>query len=707
MRIPVLVLLLLGCLIGLAGCPADTPEESEAAAALYQQSLRHSDYFTRLTANSERYMFAQARQLHAGLTSSEQEGNLPYGQQDLPELEAVTSGNAIWLRAGEAATGELVRLKCFELPSDSGGSLSLVNTTEIAAGVQYEYRVSEPVMALTIRITNVRNAAWEISREIMLSGLENSYMLPTESTNWLLEYDKGYQAIIPLMSLAIPDSQAEDIDDQRVAQYPQELLAPLFILSGNDHALIGSVSDEHPLLLDRVYQLSLEAGSPDAGIARVRLEPRYWKAADSSYGNADVASGITLRDQFALAYATGLPQTTAQDGISSAALAEFAARVTYAFQFTPLMVDPRQYGSVLQVHEWIKDPQELHEFIPHVADHWNVSAVVDDVRIIADPAGEVTAAAATSPDTFTTLDCEQYASVLSNHQLLSIPEDMLPGSAAREWIGARQDGVINLLPDNPNALAYAAEYALYRAQEDIRRIVLGSPVSAAAGDEECMALRNVTVLHFLHKLPAESRQELAGRNLLRWCTPTGGQLQLLELAAADGGQDQQRLLVDLYALTFGITPVLSVPRGTLAELLMRLTPRVSGVEYHAGLVDYPGFAATTANLAQLIPESDGYGIALKSPGDMPETGMVAYFPADLKPADAAVFMFIGMDGAVQVVNSNRIRVSSGEQSWEQEIPYGIWVTDHPEPANVHAGDAVIITRKLIRAPAGAGGGTSG
>jgi hypothetical protein len=183
-----------------------------------------------------------------------------------------------------------------------------------------------------------------------------------------------------------------------------------------------------------------------------------------------------------------------------------------------------------------------------------------------------------------------------------------------------------------------------------------------------------------------------------------------------------------YVLTqvFGVKPLLGMVR--LSDALLATTPDVLGYSLPRTLADDP-FGETVCEDTELLrgaagelrwlysaPAASTYTKGTERPAEPRQ--LVALMPADFGGAATVWVAFVGIGGSVSVDEYNNFSVhwqgtadSNGagplvKGDWQGKLPPGYWEVQSPDPANVKAGDAVLVVQKGI-APARVGGSESG
>jgi hypothetical protein len=748
--------LLAGLLVLLAGCPRPAPQQ---AAEQPETTDKYAQFGALL--RDEQGFYDEFKRLQRLYADPPKLGYAAVGNQvNRFQLASHITDSGAALALTDTATGEEWLLWAWQDQSESPPSLTVITDMATTGGYRLEFNVGGQALAVNLTASWNQGRYLQVSRELMLGGLDMDIRVPTGYTDWVLDGPWLPYRMVPAAHGpygVVPDSRA--MGDWQDRNYPVDAMVPALAAYDRQRGFLLACADEHPRTLDRDYQLSWRvAGDYSAG-AQLKLGYRVYDPTQDQYTLPFLPSGYPLRDSIALEPF----ELTSRSVDQTLVLAQTAEVITLlgqlerAYQFYPRPPQRVDVGSFIDAAAWLSDFSELPDFLRRSTGIWDVkyaSARLFDGNVMA--GGNIGLGARDLPggtglseqalEVLGQLD-PQVLPVLAQLDYLAFSEGDAYALAHPDWLALNSNGAY-FSADHPAATALAldvrnpevAAWAVRKMSRDIADYpqVAGylfdsmyvDGVEAQASDQGTYYVAWPAACAALCLRTAEEARGarpdimLAGRPGLSLALPAFCDCYLNGAASFESGDPQQagalpfanRLSNLVLEQVFGVSPIIAFSRDSLAAQVIATTPAPRGHELSKELEQHAGFAAFAAHQRELRdsggdlavihsnPATSAYAVSGERPASCHE--LIATLPADWTSASAIWIAFYGIGGSVEVDARNVITILWDGGSWQGKLPGGYWVVEHPEAEDIAGGDAVLVLRKPIGHPPGSRG-TSG
>jgi len=658
-------------------------------------------------------------------------------------------GGAVGLTLTQRTSNEECVLWCWQA-SAPDQELAMVRDEESAGGYHLEFNTPEGLV-VTIVARWTQGRFLQISRELMLGGLNQTLDLKPRQADWTLACDWLPYRMVPASHGpygVVPDEQADG--EWHSVSYPLEAMAPAVAAYDRNQALLLAVVDEHPRILDRRYELSYRIPAEFSQGDQLRISAEVYDPATDSFTLPALESGEALRESIVL-----VPQTLTKQSVdptlveaeTGAVIRELGA-LSRAYYFLPNPPEPTPEGNLLAIVEWIQTAEELEDFINMAVGVWEAvgtEAILWDGAI---PVGNtVGLGAADLPE-------GEGLAEKALPRLELIKQGGLPLLAYVNYlVFFEHDAYHQKWPSWPAVDAggnYFIKVPEYR--DEILLDIRNPEVAAWLCRKMAVDLKAYPTIagyrfHQVFAVGVEGQTPEQGPYALSY--PAAAALQYMRTAEAVRAARPDALLgataglrVGLPAFcntyrngygnydvnfgfpdpipplpyenrysnlvfheVFGVAPYISFGSISLSAQVIAATEPISGVCLTPGMQQYAGFEEFAANLRFLReaggeiravyakPESCSYTGGDERPAVVEQ--MIAVLPAKLSGATSVWVAFHGIGGSVKTDYQNNLTINWDGGSWTGKLPVGIWEVAHPTPEQVQPGDAVLVRKRPL------------
>lgn len=671
-------------------------------------------------------------------------------------VSSTVAPGRVGLTLTDRENGEEWILWAWRDDSPEPAGISVLRDEERTSGYVLEYNLALDVLSVTITARWVQGRYLQVSRELMLGGLDHELWAPDNMTSWHLDGPWLPYRMVPGAQGpygVVPDSDAGGL--WHAQDYPLSIMAPAVAAYDRRQGFLLAVVDDHPRKLDRDYQISWRIPTQNEPGQQLGLTYRVYDPTQDRYHQTYLVSGLPIRDSIVL-------EPFAIEGHSvdpTLAYRETAEVITRlgalcrAYHFVSRSPAQSEPGSTTSIAEWISDLSEIPEFMRVAPGLWDVRSTETVLIDEALGVGGTVGLGALDLEGGTGLGVQALA-VLEQIDTSILPvlavEDYLAfygGDAYHEahptWLAVdAEGGYFNKHADsaeshlldirNPQVAAWlprkmASDIDYYKqvagysfsnvfavdVQEQSPEqglYFVSYPMAACA-----MYLRTAEVVQ-------EARPDvlLAADSGLRLCLPAFCNTYCNGEASfngngGDGSSDStiphaNRLSNMVCQQVFGVNPVVEFGENLAAQVIAT-TSGVNGHNIQSTLQHYAGFDAYATHQRELrasggellIVHSNPTVAAYTTGGERPAecSELITLLPGDWGDAKAVWVAFHGIGGTVSVDAKNMLEITWNSGQWSRKLPVGYWVVEHPAPGAVQAGDVVLVLRKPIgTAPTG-------
>lgn len=752
------ILLLLACLPALlAGCPQG--EQQPETGTQQPTADKFADFGNLL--RDQRGFSDELKRLQGLYTTAPQAGYAaPANQDSRYKLSSHIVPGGVALALTEADSDEQWLLWAWRDSSDNPPEVTVVNDKATTGGYLLEFNVAGQALAISLTASWTQGRYLQVSRELLLGGLDQDIRVPEGYSEWELDGPWLPYRMVPAPRGpygVVSDSLADG--SWQAVNYPAEAMVPAVATYDKQRGFLLAAVDEHPRILDRDYQLGWRVAPDYSAGGQLRLGYRPYDNTQDAYAPAFLPSGYPLHDTIALE-PLELRSSSIDRTLVYAQTSEVIAltgQLVRAYHFAPNPPPPLADGGFIDAAAWVSDLSEMPDFLRQSTGIWEVkyaAARIFDGALMAGGniglgAGELPGGAGVNSQAIAALDQidPTLLPVLAQLDFLAFTRDDAYAKAYPQWLAVDSEGQrftakraggedLGLDIRNPQVAAWVTRkmstdladcpqvagylfnsmYIPAGAPQDQAQgpFYVAWPAAAAAiclrTAEEVRGARPEALLVGCPKLslalPAFCNGYLNGA--ASYLSPDPQQAELLPHA--------NRLSNEVVQQVFGVRPLVSFSRASLADQVIATTGAVGGHTLTKGLADYPGFPAFAENQRELreaggelavifsSPAQSAYAIDGERPADC--SAMIAALPAKWDDAATIWIAFHGTGGSVAVDTLNNVTVSWPGGSWRGRLPGGYWVIEHPDPTNVPPGDAVLVIKKPIGYAPGSRGAAS-
>jgi hypothetical protein len=637
----------------------------------------------------------------------------------------------------------------FELDPQEAGKDKLKVTADSSegGGVRLEFQARQTTLSVKLLARWVDGRFLQVSREILLGGLDMTYDLPESGHRWRFDGPWLPYRMVPgeLGPYGVvQDPQASG--NWQTATYPFASMAPAVAAFDKKHGFLLASTDKAARDLSRVYDLAWRVDPKYGSGEQLGITYRYYDGVQDRFADPYLVSGLPIRDSIVLepfeinAQSIDHTQVEAETREVIARLGELSR----CFWFVPKPRPEVPPGSAVALQEWVNDPTKLPDMQRRAVGKWEAQlneALLPDGRLGPTGATGIAArdlgGAGLAPqgvDVLKQLNAAglptlQYADPLhltSGSPYSKLVEPWLERGADKQPLTRDAGHPAQLKLDV--RLPAAAAWLLRKTVEDFKAapeargyaldglVYAEQPSPSPAGDARLVSYPAAAALVML-QAAAELRTARADALL----TGAGG-LSLAQPAFCDvyangdgafgrsfgsgepGSPEpalvlSNRLSNDVCVQVFGVHPWLTFGGRSFSGQVLATTPQVGGHAITRSFDDQEGFQAWSENLkglrktggeVQILyaqPELAGYGTEAERPASFDK--LITVQPAILSGQTVWV-TFHGTGGSVAIDEYNNLTVSWEGGEWTGRLPGGIWKVDHPNPATVSPDDTVLI-----------------
>ncbi|MBN2083199.1 hypothetical protein JW859_13455 [bacterium] len=647
---------------------------------------------------------------------------------------------------------------------ESATEATIIRDEATAGGYQLEFNIAGPALTVSLKARWLQERYVQISRELILGGLDHDMFAAPDFTRWTVSGEWLPYRLTPgeshgqLAYGVVEDRQADG--EWRSNHYPQSLIAPAVAAYDDDHGILLSVADEHPRLFDRQYEVAWRVAPDYSAGELIALDYAAYDPTHDQFREPYLISGLPVRDSIVLE-PFAIEEHSKDPTLCYAETREVIALMglmTRCFQFTPEVADLGTQTGMIEANSWLETTAEIPDFLRRVSGIWDArlaEAQFGDSALNAggylgiDAVG-LTGGAGLGEDTLAMLDMFDPESM----RIMAKVDYLMIGNCPPylpkmlDWCSWQQQGDIRFSGDrilldirNPDVAAWLVR----KMAGDIEKYPRISGYSLVNIFEADNYRYEIPDSIFTTSYPAAaSLMYLKTAEAVRQARPdaiilTDGGLRVGLPAFGDYHLNRNKRTIANFGNLehpdrafvwlrhadrlssvvdwelFGTPPLIDFG-DTLAEQVMATTVMMRGHYILREHEAYPGFASFSENQRELRaaggdlrfimsdPPAAAYLVNGKRPAECDK--LIAILPADWSNTSAVWLAFWGTNGAVKVDGSNKLTVTWDGGSWEDKLPPGYWVIEHPSPEALGPGDAVLIKRQPLFTPQG-GLGASG
>jgi hypothetical protein len=627
------------------------------------------------------------------------------------------------------------------------------NTAE-GGGLHLELQAAGGELSVTLLARWVNARFLQVSREVLLGGLDNSFSLPAAGHRWELDGPWLPYRLVPGEQGpygVVPDAQATG--DWQTATYPFASMVPAVAAYDKTHGFLLASTDRAARDLSRVYDLGWRVDPKYVSGGQLSLTYRYFDGVKDAFTDPFLVSGLPVRDSIVLEPL----ELTAQDADPAQVEAqsrEVIARLgelSRSFWFVPKPPAPVQPGSAVALQEWISQASQLDDMRRRVVGQWEAQfneALVPDARL-----GVTGATGIGARDLGGGGVAAEGAKALKELGDAGLPtveyDDLLHLSAASPYAKPADDWLEHGADKQPLPrdsahqqellldirLPEASAWLLRKTAEDLKAapavggyaldglVYSEQPCPSPAGDARLVSYPAAAAFVALQAAAsvAEQRKDalLASSGGLSLAQPAfcnayangdGAFGSGFGSGAAGSAEPAlplaNRLSNEVCHEVFGVDPWLTFGARSIGAQVLATTPHAGGYAILRAYDDQDGFAGWATNLRELRRVAGELQILYASPeksryclqGERPAVydKLVAVLPAQFSGAQSVWVAFHGVGGSVSVDQYNTLTVKWDGGQWTGRLPGGIWKVESPDPAAIKAGDAVLIKQEPIQ-----------
>lgn len=744
------LLILMTILAGfLLGCPQQ-PEQPVSSLL-----VETADEFTRFGAvmADENGFRDELKRLQTLNTDPGSPGHAPVGNFiEKYDLRSRLDDGRVGLELTDRDTGEVWVLWGWSDEGLGENALQISRDEPTAGGYQLEFNVIGEALTINITARWVQGRFLQISREILLGGLDHELWAPDTYRTWSLDGPWLPYRMIPATHGPYGVVQdGSELAEWHVSNYPRQAMVPAVAAYNRDQGFMLMVVDEHPRRLDRDYQLGWRVPGEQTSGEQINLTYRVFDPTQDEYHAAYLISGLPVRDSivwepFEL-YEQSIDPTLVYAETNE--VIAHLGQLTRCFQFVAKPPELFSGTGWLSPAEWVEDPAEISEFIRNASGIWEVraaSATFYDSAVSSGgyvglgsadlPAGlglnetALESLAQFDPaalPVFASVDylrCGEddvYAEVFPDWlitDLVSFPlvfnvrnpdtaaflvRKMSADIAAYPQIAGYSFEEIDMhdLPESftPATAVFsssqAAACAMYMRTAEAGSNARPDGLSAASGGLS-LALPAFTNLYI-------NRNSSYGNELSGTANGSGGTIEVG--SGSEFLHHADRFSNEVCWQVFGALPVIGFGLNP-AHQVLATTLNNHGHTMSSDYQQYAGFDTYARNQRALrlsggelqVIHSDPPAVAYTLGGERPAVcrEFIALLPADWDDRKYVWIAFHGIGGAVAVDETNLLTVTWADGGhWERKLPPGYWVVEHPSPQSIATGDVVFLQKKPL------------
>ena len=588
------------------------------------------------------------------------------------EIAAVFEGHRAGLKLTARTGGEPWLLWFWDEPDRA--ALVVSSDEASSGGYRLEADAGEG-LTLSISARWVQGRYLQISRELLLSGIDAQQNVPTSSRLWTVEGPWLPYRLVP--SPAGPFGVAADADfgAWQSSDYPSVAMVPAIALYDRMGGALVMGADEHARQLSRSYGLRWQIPANYRAGAQAAIE---YRVTDAAPGVEDaVFSGKPRRDTvvFEPFKLSAVSEDTTLVEAETRQVIQLLAQAVRAYHLVarpPAQVE----GLSVPLGSWLAHGQGAEDFLRISSGIWG---------------GTLSLGPRPADDELITQAREKQYLVFDQGVVPSdISEPLGSADAVKEWFAGVDAHTLDgfelpvMQPDNDGALA--------------------------------SVLLTLSTASYLHS--NDPRKLFATRQTPSVALPPCLDVQIIDIGQAEAGQNSmlplsRRCLNYIYSEVFNVAPRISAHGTTLAEQLIFSTAGLAGHEVLPAQQQFDGFEGYANHQLELAensgelmllyaePAASGYCVLGERPAVL--SACVASQPARWEGSSAIWICFYGVGGSVTTDYANNITIrwnaadggaeaNSSTGQWVGKLPAGIWKLEHPSPENVEPGDAVLIMR---------------
>jgi hypothetical protein len=719
-------LLVTAGMLGLNGCPG---ARGKVGVKLPAQPDKY-DQLASILEDQDAFLKELSR-LQSVYTSPADESAAPVGDADVRFSLAVdVSTTRAGIKLSPRESGPSYTLICWEEGQGLSG-LKLMRQAEEAGSLRLELSSGE-ALSITILARWVNGRYLQVSREVVLQGLDQRATLHQGGTRWRLEGPwLPYRAVPGVNGPygVVRDAEADGNWHSHV--YPDSVMVPAIAAYNKTGGWWLASLDKAAKDLTRNYDLAWRIDSKYADGDCIELGYRYYDGVADRYTQQALAAGLPVRDAIALEPVT-LTQTSVDKMLIEAETRQLIAHLgalARTFWFQPKPPAPLEPGSIVSIQQWVSQEDQLEEHLRTATGLWEArinEAQIPDAKLGPTGYGGIGASdlgGTGLPETASATLAKLNASELPTVQksALEFVESAGEGEPApyakalRKWLSPESDEAHGLSLDLRDKVA--AAWVLRKQTEDLNAnpgiagysFQLDAPMAMPAPEVATWIVSAPQARSWARLALAEQLQQPDGAHLQvvhGWpslATAPFGQAIVLDAPKGDEittvslqGRSANYVLQEV----FGIRPWLAMSANNLALEVLSTTAGTGGHVLARGLSVFAGFNAFAENLTALRnagsevqvlysePAKSAYAALEERPAEV--TKLVALLPGELRGARSAWICFLGTGGSVTVDTDNNLTVSWADASWTGKLPGGRWQIEHPSPDNVQPGDCVLV-----------------
>ena len=634
-----------------------------------------------------------------------------------------------------------------ELTADD---ITVVEDGHTAGGYRLEFSIRESVLTINVNARWLQGRYLQISRELILGGIDHTIAAPVGSVTWELEGEWLPYRMIPGGHGpygVVPDGEADG--EWHGSIYPETCMVPSIAAYDRDRGFMLTVVDEHPRRLDRSYLIDygIPLGYEGGSLARIRYQT-YDPTVDA-YQRPLLFSGLPIRDSVVLEPFTLGDRSTDPTLVYAETdeVIKLLGQVVRSFHFDADPPERAIPGGFVTAAGWVDAEEDIPEFLRKASGIWDVrysdarlyDAALEAGANVGIGASEIDGGAGLAPEVLETLQAFQpeVMKVVAALDFLTLSSSRAYADIHPEWLVETTvddpldlSGVLELrnpeasdwlvdkmasdLAAYPNVAGYAFEPFPGYAVVSQRNTGNGYPMSwdAAAA---AVVLKTAEAVQW-------SREDslIVTEGPLNLAIPEFGNIHLYDedyyTSDTTYEVDHSRrfaptVLWEVFSgatcIGYGDSPALQViasSRTTYGHQIQNCYRDLPGFREYAESQRELREAAGDVQFLYCNPLQAVYTMGSERPAVCDQ--IVAILPADWEEDTMFWVAFHGTGGSVEIDEKNTLTVTwdTGGRT-ERKLPTGYWVTDHPDPANVQNGDVVVIERRQVAMPNNRGGAT--
>jgi len=640
---------------------------------------------------------------------------------------------------------------------------TIIRDEDTAGGYRLEFNLAGQALTVSLTARWLQERYLQISRELILGGLDNDLFAPPDYTRWTVSGEWLPYRLTPAdhrgqLAYGVVDERQVD-GEWHPNHYPQSLMAPAVAAYDDDHGILLSVADEHPRRLDRQYEVAWRVDPEYAAGELIGLDCAAYDATRDQFREPYLISGLPVRDSIVIEPFT-IEEHSADPTLIYAETREVIALMglmTRCFQFTPETADLGFQTGMIEANSWLETTGEIPDFLRRVSGIWDArlaearfgDSALDAGGYLGIDAIGLEGGAGLGEDTLAMLELFDPESM----QIMAKVDYLCIGNCPpyllgmHDWCSWQRQGDLRFNNDrilldirNPDVAAWlvrkmAGDIEKYPRISGYSLFNVFDPVDYRYDIPDSMFTTSYPAAASLMYLKtAEAVRQarpdaiILSQGGLRVGLPAFSDYYLNRnkhtIAHFGNIENPDRAFVPLRHADrlssvvdwqmFGTPPLIDFG-DTLAEQVIATTVMMRGHYILREHQAYPGFTSFAENQRELRaaggdlrfimtePAAAQYLVNNKRPAECDK--LIAVLPGDWSSASAVWLAFWGINGAVKVDGSNTLTVSWDGGSWEDKLPPGYWVIEHPSPENVGPGDAVLIKRQPLFTPQGGTGRT--